>query len=176
MSRSPRVAPSLVSQPGARVRWLTHGGHSRSAQPGRRGRGGATRVWGFHNPSGPRAMALEPQISTTASISTSALYPKSLHLIYYALVVACLSPLTSLVSIAAQAIFDRYREQLLLAQILSLRAFAGKTLTTFDAGFAATFTSLPNITLVPAFRAGLCWSSSVKSFGMTNFWVFLTSA
>ena len=47
-------------------------------------------------------------------------------------------------------ILDRYREQLLLAQIESLRAFAGKALTTFDAGFAATFTSLPNITLVPA--------------------------
>ena len=65
---------------------------------------------------------------------------------------------------------------MLLAQIESLRAFAGKTLTTFDAGFAATFTSLPNITLVPAFRAGLCLSSSVKSFGMTNYLAFLTSA
>ena len=61
---------------------------------------------------------------------------------------------------------------MLLPQIESLRAFAGKALTTFDAGFAATFSSLPNITLVPAFRAGLCLSSSVSSLGMTNFLVF----
>ena len=66
MSRSPRVAPSLVSQPGARVHgWLIH-----------QSRRGATRVWGFHNPSGPRAMALDPQISTTAIISTPALEPQ----------------------------------------------------------------------------------------------------
>merc|ERR1719498_183847 len=57
-------------------------------------------------------------------------------------------------------------------QIESLRAFAGKAFTTFDAGFAATFTSFPNITLVPAFRAGLCFSFSVVSCGIQNFSVF----
>merc|ERR1712224_123642 len=36
-------------------------------------------------------------------------------------------------------------------QIESLRAFAGKAFTTFEAGFAATFTSFPNIIFLPAF-------------------------
>ena len=63
-----------------------------------------------------------------------------------------------------------------VAQIESLSAFAGKAFTTFEAGFAATFTSFPNITFVPAFRAGLCFNLSVVSWGMTNFSVFFTSA
>ena len=79
---------------------------------------------------------------------------------------------------------------MLLAQIESLRSLAGKALTTFDAfleasvefvrargapgrrrctGFAATFTLFPpNITLVPAFRAGLCFSFSVVSEGSSD--------
>ena len=37
-------------------------------------------------------------------------------------------------------------------------------------------TSFPNIIFLPAFRAGLCFSFSVVSCGITNFSVFFTSA
>merc|ERR1719274_330328 len=63
-----------------------------------------------------------------------------------------------------------------VAQIESFKAFAAKALTTFVAGFAATFTSFPNIIFFPAFRAGLCFSLSIQTCGMTNFSVFFTSA
>ena len=48
-------------------------------------------------------------------------------------------------------------------------AAAGKAFTTFEAFFAATFTSLPNIILLPAGRAGLCFSFSITTWGITNF-------
>merc|ERR1712146_689784 len=38
-----------------------------------------------------------------------------------------------------------------------------------------TFTSFPNITLVPAGRAGLCFSLSMTTFGTTNLPFFATS-
>ena len=60
-------------------------------------------------------------------------------------------------------------------QMESLRAFAGKAFTIFLAGFAATFTSFPNIILLPAFVAGLCLSFYVTRCGIANFSVFLTS-
>merc|ERR1719191_1242111 len=63
-----------------------------------------------------------------------------------------------------------------VAQIESLRALAAKALTTFEAGFAATFFTSPNMSLVPAFRAGLCFSLSIQTCGITNFSVFFTSA
>merc|ERR550537_793364 len=50
-----------------------------------------------------------------------------------------------------------------------LMAAAGKAFTTFEAFFAATFTSLPNIILLPAGRAGLCFSFSITTWGITNF-------
>ena len=62
-----------------------------------------------------------------------------------------------------------------VAQIESLSAFAGKTFTTSEAGFAAAFISFPNITFVPAVRAALCFSLSVVSYWITNFSVFFTS-
>ena len=48
-------------------------------------------------------------------------------------------------------------------QIAFLMAEAGKAFTTFEAFFAATFTSLPNIILLPAGRAGLCFSFSITT-------------
>merc|ERR1719261_1167698 len=56
-----------------------------------------------------------------------------------------------------------------------LRADAGKAFTTFEAFFAATLTSLPNIMRLPAGRAGLCLSLSITTCGITNFPVFDTS-
>merc|ERR1719152_1119694 len=44
-----------------------------------------------------------------------------------------------------------------------LMAEAGKAFTTFEAFFAATFTSLPNIMRLPAGRAGLCFSLSITT-------------
>merc|ERR1719171_648089 len=61
-------------------------------------------------------------------------------------------------------------------QIAFLMAEAGEAFTTFEAFFAATFTSFPNIMRLPAGRAGLCFSLSITTCGMANFPVFVTSA
>ena len=59
---------------------------------------------------------------------------------------------------------------------LSFKVFAGKALTTFEAGLAAIFCIFPNIILVVALRAGLFLSFSMAMPGTTNFPLFFTSA
>merc|ERR1719284_2352185 len=63
----------------------------------------------------------------------------------------------------------------LLVQICFFNAAAGKAFTTFLAGLAATFTSLPNITLTPAFVAGFVRVLMRHKPGIANTPVFLTS-
>merc|ERR1711904_215436 len=60
-------------------------------------------------------------------------------------------------------------------QIDFLMAAAGNAFTTFEAFFAATLTSLPNIMRFPAGRAALCFSLSITTCGITNFPVLDTS-
>ena len=80
-----------------------------------------------------------------------------------------------LFKIPADAGFDPAKPFRLQLLVFRQVAAIDKAFTTFEAGFAATFTSFPNITFVPALRAGLCFSLSVVSCGMTNFSVFFTS-
>merc|ERR1719181_1213077 len=63
-----------------------------------------------------------------------------------------------------------------LLQICFFSADAGKAFTTVFAGFAATLTSLPNITLVPAFVAGFTRVLMRKRFGTVKIPFFFTSA
>ena len=58
----------------------------------------------------------------------------------------------------------------------SFKVFAGKALTTFEAGLAEIFCMVPNIILVVALVAGLFLSLSMAMPGTTNLPHFLTSA
>merc|ERR1719384_339589 len=59
--------------------------------------------------------------------------------------------------------------------MLFFSAATAKTLTTFLAGFAFTTTTLPNISLLPAFVAGLVFNFSIARPGTVNFPVDFTS-
>merc|ERR1719384_132481 len=60
-------------------------------------------------------------------------------------------------------------------QMLFFSAATAKTLTTFLAGLAFTTTTLPNISLLPAFVAGFVFNFNIAKPGMVNFPVDLTS-
>merc|ERR1719218_255318 len=60
------------------------------------------------------------------------------------------------------------------SQILSLRDFGAKHLTTVLAFIAFTFTVCPNMTLVPAWVAGLTFVLIITTPGTTNLPVFFT--
>merc|ERR1719353_203907 len=62
-----------------------------------------------------------------------------------------------------------------IAQICALSAATGKAFTTVLAGRALTFTSFPNISLVPALVAGLTRVLILQRPGMVKMPVFLTS-
>merc|ERR1719162_2107695 len=59
---------------------------------------------------------------------------------------------------------------------LSFKLFAGKALTTFDAGLAPTFFISPNIIFVQAGLAGLCLSFSLAMPGRFNCPLFCSAA
>merc|ERR1719189_2447919 len=61
------------------------------------------------------------------------------------------------------------------AQMLFLSAATAKALTIFLAGFAFTTTTLPNISLLPAFVAGFVFSFSIVRPGTVNLPADLTS-
>merc|ERR1719282_1651383 len=62
------------------------------------------------------------------------------------------------------------------AQNSSFSTLAGKTFTTVLAGFALTRTTLPNISLLPAFVAGFMRVLIVTRSGILNFPFFFVSA
>merc|ERR1719310_716575 len=62
------------------------------------------------------------------------------------------------------------------SQICFFKAATGNAFTTFLAGFAATFVSLPKMFLTPAFVAGFVLVLILHSPGTVNTPVFLTSA
>merc|ERR1712004_87765 len=65
--------------------------------------------------------------------------------------------------------------QTLTPQTLFLRAATGKAFTMVFAGLAFTTTTLPNISLFPAFVAGFTRVLTMQTPGMTTFPVFFTS-
>merc|ERR1711979_19012 len=60
-------------------------------------------------------------------------------------------------------------------QMLFFSAATAKAFTTFLAGFAFTTTTLPNISLLPAFVAGFVFNFSIAKPGTVNFPVDFTS-
>merc|ERR1712226_1282551 len=63
-----------------------------------------------------------------------------------------------------------------VAQMLSLRALAGKAFTTLRAGFAFTMTTLPKTSRLPAFVAGFVLVFSLQRPGSMKIPVLATSA